>query len=142
MLTECNQFGQLLRGGIAYQATVAHFHHWDRPDPLRHQRTWLESYINFVQGKAHLLLQGLQPGENDRTERATEEAIKIDVDGRGATIGWRRRDRSELVSNPPVAEKARDAGEEMKQCPAQARHAHHPQQGSNPLALIAEIPQT
>lgn len=138
---KCDQLGQLLRCGITNQAMVAHFHNRDGSDPFRQQHLWLESYVKCFQGKAHLLLQGLQPGENDGTERTAEEAVKIHGNGRGGRIGMRRRNGSELIHDPPIAEKARDVGEEIKERPAQARHARHPQQNDNPLALITEIRQ-
>lgn len=117
-----DQLGQLLRGGITNQVMVPHFHDRDGPDPFRQQHPWLESYVKCFQGKAHLLLQGLQPGENTGTERTAEEAIKIHGNGRGGRIGMRRRNGSEFIHDPPIAEKARDVGEEIKERPAQARH--------------------
>jgi hypothetical protein len=64
---KCDQLGQLLRCGITNQAVVAHFHNRDGSDPFRQQHLWLESYVKCFQGKTHLLLQGLEPGENDGT---------------------------------------------------------------------------
>src|SRR6476620_11639539 len=104
---------------------VAHFHNRDRSDPFRQEHPWVESYVKRFQGKAHLLLQGLQAGKNDGTERATEEAVKVHGNGSGARIGM-RWNGSELVNDPAVTEKAGDTGEEMKHRPTQARHAHHP----------------
>src|SRR5262249_8829259 len=109
---------------------------------FRHERPWVESYVKRVQGKAHLLLQSLQAGQNDGTERATEEAVKVHGNGSGARIGMRRENGSNLVNDSSITEKARDAREETKQSPTNARHAHHPQQSSNPLSLITEISQT
>src|SRR5579859_2774328 len=136
-----DQSGQLLRRRITHQAMVAHFHNRDGTDPFRQQHLWPESYVECLQGKAHLLLQGLQPGENDGTEWTAEEAVKIHRNGRGGRIGMRQRNGSELIRDPPVAEKARDVWEEIKERPAQAGHTRHPQQADNPLALISEIRQ-
>src|SRR5947209_10595853 len=121
---------------------VSHFHHRDRSDPFIQEHPWVESYVKRVQSKAHLLLQGMQPGKHDGTKRATEEAVKVHGNESSARIGIRWGNRGELVHDPSVTQKARNAGEEMKQRPTQAQHAHHPQQGSNPVAFITEISQT
>src|SRR5262245_41417237 len=113
--TKSDQLGQLLRGGITNQAMVAHFHNRDGSDPFRQQHPWLESYVKCFQGKAHLLLQGLQPGENDGTERTAKEAVKIHNNGRAGRICMRRRDGSEFIHDPPIAEKAGAVGAEIKE---------------------------
>jgi hypothetical protein len=53
-----------------------------------------------------LFLQGLQPSENDGTERATEEGIEVHGDGIGPGIGVRRGNGRDLVGDPSVPEEA------------------------------------
>src|SRR5262249_61510123 len=96
---------------------VAHFHNRNRSDPFRQKHPWVESYVKRFQGKAHLLLQGLQAGKNDGTKGATEEAVKVHGNGSGARIGMRRGDGSGRVNHPSVNQKGEEGGGRTKQSP-------------------------